>query len=787
MLSNYLKIAWRSLFRNKGFSVTNILGLTMGITCTILIFLWVKDELSFNKFHKNYNDIFQVMAHRNFNNQIFTDENMVLPLASTIKKEIPQLKNAVVTTHRQSHLLSYGDKHLKKEGHTVSDGFFDMFSWKFITGNPQTAIQDAYSLILTESTAKSLFGNTDPINKIVRIDNDYDARVTAVVADVPGNSTFQFDYINTFNYDGDYLRGAMNEWGSSSWTVFIQAEPGANIAALEKKINEIKYKHSPNDEKVSKYFAFPIRQWRLENEFKDGKNAGGMIEYVRMFTIIACIILLIACINFMNLSTSRSEKRAREVGVRKTLGSPRKQLVLQFFTESLILTLIAFVFSVLVVYLLLPAFNTLVNKRLQLDFTAPSFWMASTIIVLFTGLVAGSYPSLYLSSFNPVKVLKGTFLPGKAAVLPRRILVVGQFVISILLISATIVIYQQIQHIRNRDIGYNPNNLIMIPSSDDISRNFPAIKRELLGTGMVEAATRSLSPITDIWMRSPSPDWDGKPENANIIFAGESSDVDFTKTMGIKIIDGKDFSGTPVDSASMLLNKAAVDVMGIKNPVGTQLRYGGDRVYTVIGVTENYVMGSPFEPVDPMMVFYNPNWGNTITLRLRDNAQLQKALPAVEAIFKKFNPAEPFEYRFVDEEFAKKFSSEELISKLINIFAGLAIFICCLGLAGLASFTIEKRIREIGIRKVIGATVPQLLMLISKEFLKLVMIAFVIAVPLTWWLMSNWLQKYTFRINISVWLFGLVGVMVLLLTLVVVSLNTIRAARAKPVDSLRAE
>ncbi len=787
MIKNYIKIAWRNLFRNKGFTATNIFGLTIGITCTILIFLWVKEEKSFDKFHSNYAGIYQVMAHRDFNNQVFTDANMVLPLAQTIKKEIPQIKNAVLTTHRQSHTLAYGESLLKKNGYTVSDGFFDMFSWKFISGNPATAIQDAYSLILTESTAKALFGNTDPINKIVKVDNEYDAKITAVVADIPGNSTFQFDFINSFNYDGDFLRHSMTNWTNSSWTVFIQTEPGINISSIEKKINEIKQQHDPSDKKISSYFAFPISKWRLYSDFRNGKNVGGLIEYVRLFTVIACIILLIACVNFMNLSTARSEKRAKEVGVRKTMGSTRSSLVFQFFTESVIITCIAFIMAVISVLLLLPAFNALVDKQLTLDLTDPSFWVAALVIVVFTGIVAGSYPSLYLSSFNPVKVLKGTFLTGKNSVLPRRILVIGQFVISILLISATIIIYQQIQHIRSRDIGYNPDNLIMISASPDISRNFKAIKQELNSTGMVEAATRTLSPITSIWMRSPAPDWEGKPANANIIFAGESSDVDFTKTMGIKILEGRDFSGTPGDSTAMLLNKAAVEVMGIKNPVGMRMRYGRDRMYTVVGVTDNYVMGSPFEPVEPMMVFYNTNGANSVTIRLKPSAQLQKVLPAIEAIFKKFNPAVPYEYQFVDQEFARKFISEELISKLINIFAGLAIFICCLGLAGLASFTIEKRIREIGIRKVIGATVPQLLMLISKEFLKLVLIAFLIAVPLSWWLMYNWLQKYTYRIEISIWLFGVVGVMVLVLTLIVVSLNTIKSASAKPVQSLRAE
>jgi len=785
MFKNYFKIAWRNLFRNKGFSLTNLLGLTIGITCTILIFLWVRDELAYNKFHANYDSIYKIKANRDFNNQVFTDDNMVLPLAKTLKEKLPQIKNAVVTTHGGSHILTYGDAKLKKQGYTVSDHFFDMFSWKFIKGNAASALPDAYSIVLTQSAATALFGNADPVNKIIKVDNEYDAKVTAIVADAPGNSSLQFDFINAFNYSNEFLKQAMNNWQNSSWDVYIQPNPGTNMSLLEKNITEVKYQHDPDDKKISTYFAFPMSKWRLYSDFKNGKNTGGMIEYVKLFTIIALIILLIACVNFMNLSTARSEKRAKEVGVRKTLGSGKRQLILQFFFESMILAFIALILSVGIVYLLLPSFNTLVGKHLSLDLTQPIFWLGAVAIILITGIVAGSYPALYLSSFNPVKVLKGTFLAGKGAAMPRRILVVAQFVISISLISATIIVYRQIQHIKNRDIGYDPNNLIMIGATPDTQKNFAVIKQELLNTGMISSATRTMSPITDIWWRSPGPDYNGKPANQSIIFSGESSDVDFAKTMGIKILQGKDFSGTPSDSTSMLLNKAAVEAMGLKNPLGMQMRYG--RTFTVIGITDNVIMGSPFEPVDPMMVFFDPYGANSVSIRLKNSVQPQKVLGSIETVFKKYNPAYPFEYQFVDEEFGKKFIAEELINKLTNIFAGLAIFICCIGLAGLASFTIEKRIREIGIRKVLGATVQQLLVLISKEFLKLVLIAFVIAVPLTWWFMNNRLDKYTYRVNISIWLFGIVGAIVLLLTLIVVSLNTIRAAIANPVKSLRTE
>jgi putative ABC transport system permease protein len=785
MLKNYIKIAWRNLFRNKGFSITNLLGLTIGMTCTMLILFWVKDELSYDKFHPNYKNIYQVIANRDFKNQVYTDRNMVLPLASALKATYPQIKNAVVTTYNEKHVLASGETKLTKSGFMASDQFFDMFYWKYLRGYPSSAIKDPSSIILTESAAKAFFGNADPMNKIIRLDDNINLKVSAIIADPPGNSTFQFDFIKPFDYSDDRTKRSMNEWVNSSWMVYILPLPGTSLTLLTKNINELKKKHDPNDH-VSTYFLFPMSKWRLYSDFKDGKNTGGMIEYVRLFSIIAVIILLTACVNFMNLSTARSEKRAKEVGIRKTLGSEKRQLVFQFFLESMILVLISFIFAVIAVYLLMPAFNLLVEKKLTVNIFDPVFWAGAVVIILFTGIIAGSYPALYLSSFNPVKTLKGTFLAGRKAALPRHILVVAQFVISILLISATIIVFKQIQFVKNRNMGYNPNNLITIPSSSLVDKNYVAIKDEISKTGMIESVTRTGSPITQIQWRSGPPDWDGKPADAMLIISCMSTDVDFTKTMGIKMLEGKDFSGLPIDSSSVILNKAAVEAMNLKNPLGMELRYNNQK-YHVIGISDNVVMVSPFEPVDPMMIFFNPFYSAAVSVRLKQGVQPQKALKSMEAIYKKYNPSFPFEYGFVDQEFGKKFLTEELISKITNIFAGLAIFICCIGLAGLASFTIEKRFREIGIRKVLGATIRQVLMLISKQFLKLALIAFAIAVPLTWWLMSKWLDKYIYRITISIWLFTEVGTLILLLTLIVVSLNTLRAAMSNPVQSLRAE
>ena len=783
MFKNYFKTAWRNLFRNKGFSLTNILGLTIGIACTIFILLWVYDELTYDRFQKNYDNTYQVIANRDFNNQIFTDRSMAMPLAGALENSSPQIKHAVVTTYQQQNVLAYNNNKLKKEGYVVSDHFFDIFSWQFVKGSAATALKEPNSIVLTEDAAKAFFGNADPINKVLTIDNNKSVKVTAIVKHAPDNSTLKFDWLMPFNYDDPDTKHSMSEWTNSSWNVFLETVPNVDTALLNKTITKVKRSHAKDA--ISSYFVFPMSHWHLYSDFQNGKNTGGMIEYVRLFSIIAIIILLIACINFMNLSTARSEKRAKEVGIRKTLGSNKKQLIAQFFCESFILTFIAFAIAIITVALLLPAFNLMVDKHLALNVTQPLFWAMAAGIILFTAFVAGSYPALYLSSFNPAKVLKGTIVSGKKTILPRHVLVISQFVISILLISATIIVYQQIQHVKDRDMGYNPNGLVMIPSTPDTDKSFAAIKHDLLASGIITSVTRTSSPITEIWWNTGAPDYDGKPANAQIIMGGLGTDVDFAKTMNVKMLQGHDFLGTPADSSSMLLNKAAVDAMKLKNPVGMQMRYGKN--YTVIGVTDNVIMTSPFEPAYPMLMVFDPNNSSMNTMRIKDGVAPQKAIAFLERTFKKYNPSVPFEYKFVDQEFQKKFITEQLISKLTNIFSLLAIFICCLGLAGLASFTIEKRFREIGVRKVLGASVQQLLMLISKEFLKLVLIAFVIAVPLTYWLMNNWLENYNYRINVSWLLFVVVGIAMFALTLIVVCLNTFKAAIANPVKSLRTE
>ncbi len=789
MLKSYFTIGWRNLLRNRAFSGINIFGLSIGMTCTILILLWVRDELSFNKSHRNYSQIYQVMAHRTFNNQTFTDRNMVMPLAAALEKEIPQIKNAVVTTHPQTSNIRKNDTPYGLTCVTTSTNFLEVFTVDFISKSSPDPIDGPSSIVLTQSAAKAIFGDENPLEQTLDIGQDGQVKVTGVIADLPSNSSMQLDALRSFDYSSDNVKQNMERWSSSSWEVYIETLPGADMELVNQQINEIKYRHDHADREISTYFAWPMEKWRLYSDFDAGVNTGGMIEYVRLFTVIAIIILVIACVNFMNLSTARSEKRAKEVGIRKTLGSLKNQLVYQFFTESIILSLIAFCLSMVTVLLLLPSFNQLVDKQLFLNALDPAFWVGSMLIIVFTGILAGSYPALFLSSFNPVKVLKGTVLSGLSgnSVKPRQVLIVFQFVVSTLLISATILVYQQIGMIKGRDIGYDPNNLISILGPEDTQRNFEVIKQELQNTGLIHSVTRTMSPMTDIWWRSIGPDWKGRPDGTKMIFSGQFADAGFSTTMGITMLEGRDFSGSPVDSSYVLLNKTAVDEMGLDEPLGLKLIYGEQEEYTVLGVTDDVVQESPFEPVDPMIIFYSPGNTNYISLRLRDQVTPKEALPVIEKLFRTHNPNHVFDYRFVDQEFERKFLREDMIRKLSNIFAILAIFICCIGLAGLAAFTIEKRTREIGVRKVLGATVQHLLILISRDFLKLVLVALAIAIPLTWWLMDHWLENYPFRVEISMWLFVSVGLAIVVLALAVVGLNTLGAALRNPVNSLRIE
>lgn len=787
MLKNYIVITLRNLFKNTTYSFINIAGLSIGITCSLLILLWVHDELSFDGFHPKADRLFQVWVNAVFDGKTNSWNSVPLPTYQALKSEHNNIVNATATDWGGKHLLTVGENGIRKRGYYAGEEFLMMFEFPLLKGEPSQVLAEPYAIVLSESTAKALFGNEDPINKTVRLNNKDELKVTGILQDVPKGSSFQFDFLLPWKLyqTNEWVKRNEDNWGNYSFQVYVELNSSSSEATVENKIGDLLTRHG-QDDFPHVFFLHPLKRWRLYSNFENGKEAGGMIDYVQMFIVIAFFILVIACINFMNLSTARSERRAREVGIRKSVGSGRGEIILQFMGESFFISILAFLIAILSAEILLPFYNDLVEKQLSINYLSPAFWIFATGLIFFTGIISGSYPAFYLSSFQPVKVLKGKVQVGKSASLPRKVLVTLQFGVSILLIIGTIVIYQQIQLVKNRDLGYSQENLITVEDTEEINKSYQALKNELLQSGVVGGVTRSNSAITQINSNNFL-GWPGKSEEQRVIFATVATEYDYAKTMGIKLLEGRDFSEDfKSDTAAILVNKAGIDIMGLKDPIGQQLDlWGGKR--ELIGILDNTLMGSPYAPVGPMFAILDPDWINVITVRIEKTNDLPSSLKKIGAIFKKYNPAYPFEYDFADAEFAKKFSTINMTSSLASLFASLAIIITGLGLFGLAAFTAEQRTKEIGIRKVMGASVSGLVRLMSTDFSKLVVLAFVISAPVSWWMLEVFLQRYTYRIDIPWWVFPFTGILSLLFALAIVSTQALRAARANPVKSLRNE
>ncbi len=788
MFRNYLVITIRNLFKNGFYSFINIAGLAIGITCSILILLWVADETSYNKFHPKADRLYQVWVNAHFDGKISSWTSVPLPTYEAFKTADSHIKQSLVTDWGGDHLLTVNDNRLIKKGYWASEEFLEMFEFPLLKGDATQVMDDPRSIVITQSTAKALFGAEDPINQVIRVDNEHELKVTGVLKDIPTNSSFEFDFIMPWKFreqTNDWVKRNTTNWGNYSFQVFVELNDPANHAAVENTVRKMLQEHGEVETKPE-YFLYPLLRWRLHGNFENGIETGGMNDYVQMFTIIAIFIIVIACINFMNLATARSERRAREVGIRKSVGSRKHELILQFLGESTFISFIAFVIAILTAQLLLPYYNDLVQKKLFIDYASSQFWIFSLGMIFLTGIVSGSYPAFYLSSFQPVKVLKGKLTIGKGASTPRKVLVTLQFGFSILLIIGTIVIYQQIQLVKGRSLGYDQENLMAVNYSNEVAKNYRSIKLELLGSGVVEAVTKSNSSITDINSNNFL-GWPGKPEDLRVIFTTIATEYDYTKTMGIKITEGRDFSEDfKTDTASILINKAALELMKLNDPLGTELDlWGGKR--KLIGVVDNVLMGSPYQPVKPMFVILDPEWIDAVTIRLKKTNDLPAAINTVKSIFEKYASAYPFEYRFADVEFQKKFTTINLTSTLASLFASLTIIITGLGLFGLASFTAEQRTKEIGIRKVLGASVSSLVGMMSKDFSRLVIISFMISAPLAWWLLTKYLERYPIRTGIAWWVFPVTGLIALLFAVAIVSTQALRAAKSNPVDSLRSE
>lgn len=795
MYSNYFKTAFRNTIRNKVYSSLNISGLSIGMAVTILIGLWMWDELSFNKEgREDYSSIARIIQNVSNNGEVQTWMQIPYPLAEEIRKNHDQdFDYVTMMTGSYDHLLSIEDKKFTREGCFMESNGPHLFTLPMISGT-RDALKDMNAVLISQSLATALYGDLDPINKTFSIDDEMEVKIAGVYKDFPSNSSFKgLDFIATwelFASEGSWIKSMSDPWRPNAFELYVKINEHTTFEIASAKIKDEKLKHL-NAELIKKkpeLFLWPMSQWHLYSEFKEGRNIGGRIQYVWMFGIIGGFVLLLACINFMNLCTARSEKRAKEIGIRKSIGSVRLQLIQQFFSESFLMVFISLGFAMLVVWLSIPFFNEMASKNIELPWSNAFFWIACFSFCLLTALIAGSYPALYLSSFQAVNVLKGTFRAAGGTTLFRRGLVVVQFSVSVTLIIGTLVVFQQIQYAKNRPMGYNSNGLITVPlMNGSIHKQYDAVQNELLGSGKIVSMAESSAAPTSTSYSSSGFVWEGKDPNLSVDFRVHDVSHTYGKTIGWEIAEGRDYSKEFLsDSLGLIINEAALQFMQLKDPIGATIQWSGNQ-YHIVGIVRDMIAGSPYEPVPPTIYDLDPSGGNMLTLKINEAVSASDAVAKVEEVFKKFNPEQPFEYYFVDELYGRKFGNEERVGKLATVFTGLAIFISCLGIFGLAAFVAEQRTKEIGIRKVLGASMLNVWQLISREFILLVVLSCVIAIPIGYYLLKSWLAGFSYRTEISLWVFAISFLGALLITLLTVSTQAIKAAMSNPVKSLRSE
>jgi putative ABC transport system permease protein len=788
MLKSYFKIALRNLYKDKAYSALNISGLAIGMASAMLILLWVRNELRFDNFYPNSSRLYQAWNRDKGNNGLNCWNNTTKPLGPALKQVFPEIEQTSRVNWDASILFNYGDKKMNVTGTMVDPDFLTMFEFPFIQGNIHTALNHPNDMVITEKLSKKLFGNEDPMGKTVLLDTKHNFKVSGVIRDLPNNSQFDFEYLLPWSYMRTIAQDD-SSWGNNSTHNFILLKPHADISAVNTHIRKFVAKHL-DQTATGELFLYPVSRLHLYGNFVNGIESGGKIEMVKVFLIIAAFILLIACINFMNMSTARSEKRAKEVGIRKVAGAVRNALIVQFLIESIFIALMAGIISVVLVQLCLPAFNTLTKEELRIEFNHLYFWLAFAGFILFTGLLAGSYPAFFLSSFRPVAVLKGTFRKVNALVTPRKILVVLQFTFAITLIVCTMIVWQQIKYAQEREAGYDKGNLVYVFLTGDIAKNLNLIKNDLIGKGIATSVSKTSAPLTEGWS-SGGGEWPGKDPSDRTEFNFFMSDGNLVKTAGLQLILGRDLDlqKYPTDSTGVILNEAAVRAMGFKNPLGQLIDRGHwDTVWHVVGVVKDFILQSPYETIRPIIIQGpHADWFNLIHIKLSAEHSTAANIAAMEKVFNQYNPNYPFEYHFIDQQYAKKFSDEQIMGTLSAFYAGLTICISCLGLFGLAAYMAQNRIKEVGVRKVLGASVSSITTLLSKDFIRLVVIAIFIASPIAWYAMQQWLSGYHYHIQISWWIFLGAGMMAIVIALFTVGFQAIKAAIANPVTSLRSE
>lgn len=793
MVKSYFKVGLRNMLRSKGYSAINISGLAIGMMVALLIGLWVFDELTFDTHFKNYDRIVQVMQHQTFNGQIGTQVSNPAAMGEEIRTvHGGDFKHVLQSSWTDSHTLTYGEKVFFKTGNYFESGVVDMLSLNIIHGATD-GLKEMNSIMISESVAKTFFDGEDAVNKILKLDNDVDVTVTAVYEDLPENTSFYNLQIilpwSLYLSQNTWIARMDNPWGSNFTQTYAEMNEHAAVEVVSARIKDVKY--NKQNEEARRYkatvFLHPMSKWHLYSDFEAGVNTGGRIDNVWLFSITGIFVLLLACINFMNLSTARSEKRSKEVGIRKSIGSARGQLVTQFFSESILVALLAFVLAIGLGFLVLPSFNTIAEKHISIPWASPVFWFIGIGFTLITGIFAGLYPAVFLSSFQPVKVLKGSFKQGRYASLPRQILVTVQFTISIVLIIGTIVVYKQVKHAQGRPMGYTADGLITTGVNTERHKHFEAIRTELKAANVITEMAESGSPTTDIWNTNGGFDWEGKDPNQAVDFPNNAVTYEYGKTIGWKITAGRDFARDfATDSTAFILNESAVKFIGFTDPIGKVIKWNGE-AYTVIGVVKDVLVQSPYKPVRPAMWHLSDDSENIFIIRLTPERNAQESMRKVEEVFTKLDPTSPFDASFVDETYARKFGNEKRIGTLAAFFAVLAIFISCLGLFGLASFVAEQRTKEIGIRKVMGASVSNLWRMLSKDFVILVLLSSVIAIACSYYFCTKWLEGYEYHTTVSWWIFAGSTAGALIITLITVSYQAIKAALMSPVKSLRSE
>ena len=795
MYRSYFKIGWRNLLKNKGYSLINIGGLAAGMVVAMLIGLWIYDELSFNKYHQNYDTIGKIHRRENWGGELDVNTAHVTGLGTLLKTEYSaHFKNVVMVRARiEERVITFNEKKFTQSGYFMQPEGGSMFSLRMKYGR-QDGLKDMKSILLSESLARKLFGDIDPVNQTVMMDAKWGLTVTGVYEDLPKNC--EFDGATYFAPLDLYLDGwaSLNAWENYHMIIYAQIHSEGDFDKVSSIIKDITLPHVNEEAAQTKpeIFIQPMRKWHLFSQFENGISVTSeRMKFVWFNGIIGVFVLLLACINFMNLSTARSEKRAKEVGIRKSIGSQRSQLVQQFFGESLLVALLSFIAAILIAALVLPSFNNIADKDISIPWSNYRFWLAGIAFTLLTGLLAGSYPALYLSSFNPVKVLKGTFKAGRFASLPRRVLVVIQFTVSVSLIIGTVIVYQQIQFAKNRPVGYSRERLISLrPASPEYKGKYNALRNELKKTGVVEEIATSNYSITSTLGWNGGFAWQGKKINPtfNTIFVSH----EYGKTIGWEFLDGRDFSREfPSDLSGIVINESAAKIIGLEKPVGEFLtwspgwRDGGN--YKILGIVRDMVKGSPFEPTDPSIIFLSEGDMGNLYIRINPQVSAHTAIPKIEKVFNSLVSSAPFDYKFADEEYEAKFRAEERVGTLATIFSVLAILISCSGLFGLASFVAEQRTKEVGIRKVLGASIINLWGLLSKEFLLLVIVSCFVAIPFSYSFMIKWLEQYEYHTSIPWYVFAMTGAGALTITLLTVSFQAVKAAMANPVNSLKTE